>query len=78
MTTKLPASFYLPLWEAASEEEMGIHITVPPHPANDQPLLVNALYACRQETGGFEDLMIFQPQPPGTIYIARKTVELPE
>jgi hypothetical protein len=75
MTTKLPARYYLPLWEQAAAEEIGLHITV--H-REHQPLLVNALYACRQETGGFEELMIFQPQPPGTIYIAKKSVELPE
>lgn len=75
MTTKLPATFYLPLWEQAEAEEIGLFITVE---RDHQPLLVNALYACRQETGGFEDMMIFQPQPPGTVYIARKTVELPE
>lgn len=75
MTTKLPATFYLPLWEAAAAEEIGLHITVE---RAHQPLLVNALYACRQETGGFEELMIFQPHPPGTVYIAKKAVELPE
>lgn len=75
MTTKLPATYYLLLWERASEEEIGLHITVA---RDDQPKLVNELYRCRQEVGGFEDMMIFQPQPPGTVYIARKTVELPE
>ncbi len=75
MTTKLPATYYLPLWEQAEAEEIGLRITtIPDH----MPKLVNALYACKQEVGGFEDMMLFQPQPPGTIYLARKTVEVPE
>ena len=76
MTTKLPATYYLPLWEQAQEQEIGIRITCPN--ADHQRLLVNALYACRQETGGFEELMLFQPHPVGTIFIAKKTCELPD
>lgn len=75
MTTKLPPTFYLPLWEKADSEEIGILIRCAD--ADSQRKLVNALYQCRSETGGFEDLMLFQPAPVGTIYIARKTVELP-
>jgi hypothetical protein len=76
MTTKLPATYYLPLWEQAHSEEIGILIRCvsPDH----QRLLVNALYECRKQTGGFDHLIIFQPHPPGTIYIAHKTTELPE
>jgi len=76
MTTKLPATYYLPLWEQAAEQEIGIRITCPN--ADHQRLLVNALYECRKQVGGFEDLMIFQPAPVGTLYIAKKTTEVPE
>lgn len=75
MTTKKPPSFYLPLWEAASAEEIGLHISCVP---DDQAKLANALFACRKEMGGFDDLILIQPEPRGTIYLARKTVELPE
>jgi len=73
MTTKLPSETYLPIWEAADAEEFGIEVLVEP---KDQVKLVNALYACKQAVGGFTDLMIVQPQPPGTLFIAKKTVEL--
>lgn len=76
MATKLPATYYLPLWEQAHAQEIGILIRC--LNADHQRLLVNALYQCRKETGGFEDMMIFQPMPPGTIFIAHKTVELPD
>lgn len=76
MTTKLPPSYYLPLWEQAAEQEIGLHVTTAS--SDDQRSLINSLYACRQEFGGFEDMMIFQPHPVGTIYIAKKAVELPE
>lgn len=76
MTTKLPATYYLPLWESAASEEIGIRITC--KDADHQKLLLNALYQCRRETGGFEELMIFQPHPVGTLFIAKKAVEMPE
>lgn len=76
MTTKLPPSYYLPIWEQAAEQEIGLHITT--DGADSQRSLLNSLYACRQEFGGFEDLMIFQPHPIGTLYICRKSVELSE
>lgn len=76
MTTKLPATYYLPIWEQAAEQEIGLRITCAD--ADNQRLLINALYACRQEVGGFEDLILFQPAPPGTIFIAKKTTELPD
>lgn len=75
MTTKLPPSHYLPLWEKASEHEIGICVNVAPE---DQLKFINAMYECRSVCGGFEDMMIFQPKPEGTIFIAHKTVELPE
>jgi hypothetical protein len=71
--TKLPSEHYLPLWEAAEAEELGIEIKVDP---KDQMMLMNALYECRKSVGGFEDFVIAQPQPPGTLYLVRKTVEL--
>ena len=75
MATKLPPETYLELWERAEAEEIGLCVKVEP---NDQMKLVNALYECRSTFGGFEDMMIFQPQPAGTLFIAHKTVELPE
>lgn len=75
MTTHLPVDYYEPLWQQAQQEEIGIEVTVEPE---DQSRFVNDLYACRRETGGYEDLMIFQPLPEGTIFIAKKAVELPE
>jgi hypothetical protein len=75
MATKLPPENYLQLWERAAEQEIGLCINVVPE---DQQKLVLALYDCRKTFGGFEELMIFQPKPEGTVFIARKTVELPE
>lgn len=74
MATKQPPEHYLPIWEKAAEEEIGLCIQV--HP-DDQMKLVNALYECRSIHGGFEDFMIFQPKPAGQIFIVRKTTELP-
>lgn len=76
MTTKLPPSHYLLLWEEAEAQEIGLMITC--DNADSQRSLLNSLYACRQEFGGFEDMMIFQPHPVGTLYVMKKTVELPE
>lgn len=75
MTTRLPPEEYLKYWEAAAQQEMGIEIKVRPE---DQMKMVNALYECKSTFGGFDDLMLFQPKPEGTIFIAKKTVELPE
>lgn len=75
MTTKLPPEAYLKYWEAAAQQEIGIEIKVVPE---DQMKLVNALYECKSTFGGFDDLILFQPKPEGTIFIAKKTVELPE
>jgi hypothetical protein len=75
MPTKLPPNTYLPLWERAAAEEIGIEVTCVPE---DQSKLINALYECRSQVGGFEDLMIFQPKPEGRLFIAHRTVELPE
>lgn len=69
MTTKKPAEYYLPLWEQAAAEEFGLKIKVEPE---DQILLVNALYECRNTVGGFEEFLIAQPQPLGTLFIVHK------
>lgn len=74
MATKLPSEEYLKYWEAAEAEEIGIYITVEPA---DQMKFVNALFDCRKTFGGYENLMVFQPKPEGTIFVARKTAELP-
>ena len=74
MVTKLAPETYLALWERAAAEEIGLEVKVVPE---DQAKLINALYDCRKTFGGFEDMMIFQPKPEGTVFIARKTVELP-
>lgn len=75
MGTKHPPEYYLPLWEQAAAEEIGVKIKVEP---DDQSMLVNALYDCRKATGGFEDLLVMQPQPLGTLYIIHKTTEVVE
>lgn len=76
MTTRPPPENYLKLWQAAAEQEIGMHITCVPE---DQAKLVNMLYECRNTFGGFEELSIFQPQPPGTIYICKRALDnLPE
>jgi hypothetical protein len=74
MTTKLPPSSYLPLWTAAAEQEIGIHITCVPE---DQQKLIQAIYEAKKLSDEFDDFIVMQPQPPGTIYIMRKTVEMP-
>lgn len=74
MTTKLPPEEYLKYWEAAEAQEIGIYISVEPE---DQHRFVNALFASRKTFGGYENLMVFQPKPEGTIFVARKTAELP-
>ncbi len=74
MTTKPPPEEWLKYWEAAEAEEIGIEIKVE---AEDQQRFVNALFDCRKTFGGYENLIVFQPKPEGTIFIARKTVELP-
>jgi len=76
MTTKLPAESYLQVWEKAAEQEIGLELTCAPE---DQLKLINALYECRQIVGGFEDMMLAQPLPPGTIFVMKQTVgEMPE
>ena len=76
MATKLSPTSYLNFWQEASTLEFGLLVECASE--DDKRLLVNALYACRQEVGGFENMMIFQPNPPNVLFIAKKTTELPE
>lgn len=75
MTTKLPAEAYSEIWEKAAEQEIGLGVSVEPA---DQQKFVNALYACKQAIGGFEDIMVFQPEPAGQVWLVHKGVELPD
>lgn len=74
MATKLPQSEYLKYWEAAEAEEIGIHITLEPE---DQVVFINGLYDCRKTFGGYENIIVMQPKPLGTVFVMKKTVELP-
>lgn len=75
MGTKLHPLAYRELWEKAAEVEIGLAISVEP---DDQQKLLNALYACREELGGFGEFIICSPEPRGQVWIVRKSVELPE
>lgn len=75
MGTRLSASTYIQFWQEAAGFEFGLEVKV--HP-DDQVKMVNGLYAARDELGGYDDVMIFQPQPPGTIFMMKNTVEMPE
>lgn len=74
MTTRLPPSEYLKYWEGAAAEEIGLHILVEP---DDQAQFINALYDCRKTFGGYENIIVMQPKPLGTVFVMKKTVELP-
>jgi len=76
MATKANPLSYLNFWEEAASLEIGLFVECASE--DDKRLLVNALYECRKQSGGFDDLMIFQPNPPNVLYIAKKTTELPE
>ncbi len=69
MATKAPPETYLRYWEAAKMQEIGIEIKVDP---NDQAMFVNILYDARRMFGEYEDMIILQPNPPGTIFIRKK------
>lgn len=71
MATKSPPETYLQYWQAAAQQEIGIEIKVDPE---DQALLVNHLYEARSIFGGYENLIIFQPNPPGTLFIRTKEI----
>ena len=70
--TRTPAAAYLPLWERALTEEIGVCIE-----CTDRAKLVAGLYDARAESNDprLEALMIFQPKE-GLVYIAKKSVEL--
>jgi len=76
MTTKANPLSYLNFWEEASALEFGLYVACADEA--DKRLLVNALYECRKQSGGFDELMIFQPNPPNVLFIAKRTTELPE
>ncbi len=76
MATKPDPLSYLNFWEEAKAQEFGLLVECATE--QDKRLLVVALYECRKQSGGFEELMILQP---GTkeIFIAKKTLqEMPE
>lgn len=75
MATRLAPETLLQFWQEASGFEFGLEVKV--HP-DDQAKFLNALYEARGTFGGFEDMMIFQPAPAGTLFIMRETTELPE
>jgi hypothetical protein len=70
MATKLDPISYLNFWQEAEKQEFGILVEVASE--EDKRLLVNALYACKRATGGFENLMIAQPGVT-TFFIVKKT-----
>lgn len=72
MSTKLPASTYLPLWLRALDEEIGIVIQ-----CKHRILLVTALYEARKQSlnPALQELMIFQPKED-LIFIAKKSVSV--
>lgn len=75
MATRLSPETYLQFWQEAEGMEFGLEVKV--HP-DDATKFANAMYECRDTFGGFENMMIFQPQPPGTLFIMKETTELPE
>lgn len=70
MATKLDPLSYLNFWEEAQAQEFGLLVEC--ESEDDKRLLVNALYECRKASGGFEELMIFQPSTT-ELFIAKKT-----
>lgn len=72
MGTKPDPLSYLNFWEEAQAQEFGYLIECKTE--QDKRLLLNALYTCRKQTGGFEELMIFQPSTT-ELFIAKKTYQ---
>lgn len=68
-------NIYIPLWERAFESEVGIAIET-----NDPKLLSSELYKAREVANNpnFAEVMIFLPNIPDTLFMCRKTAELPE
>ena len=75
MTTRLRPEAYLEFWREAHALEIGLHITLDP---KDQPKFINELYNARKVLGGYQDMIVFQPAPIGTIFICHMNAELPE
>jgi hypothetical protein len=73
MVTKANPLSYLNFWQEADAEEIGICVEC--ETEEDKRALVNALYDCRKLSGGFENLMIFQPTTT-MFFIAKKTTEV--
>lgn len=70
MVTKLDPLSYLNFWEEAQAQEFGLLVEC--ETEDDKRLLANALYECRKRSGGFEELMIFQPSTT-ELFIAKRT-----
>lgn len=68
---------YLPLWQRALEDEIGIRFVVA---GVERSYFRNTLYETRQASGDpqLEDLIMFLPAAPfdNEIWICRKAVEL--
>jgi hypothetical protein len=75
MTTKPNPLSYLNFWQEASELEFGLLVEMASE--DDKRNIVNALYECRKQSGGFENMIIMQPTTT-MFYIMKKTVEMPE
>ena len=76
MSTKANPLSYLNFWEEAATLEFGLLVECASE--DDKAALAKALWECRKQSGGFDNLMIFQPNPPNVLFIAKKTTELPE
>jgi hypothetical protein len=70
--TKLNPETYIPLWQRALGEEIGLYIDT-----DNRSVLVQELYEARKRAQDprLEALMIFQPRD-GIVFIAKKMVEL--
>jgi hypothetical protein len=75
MTTRLSPAAYIEFWREAHALEIGLHITLDP---KSQTKFINELYNARKELGGYEDMIVFQPAPIGTVFICHKDAQLPE
>jgi len=76
MATKPDPLSYLNFWEEAAAQEFGLLVEC--ETEQDKRLLIVALYECRKQAGGFEELMLLQPSTT-EIFIAKKTLtEMPK
>jgi len=76
MATKPNPLSYANFWEEAAAQEIGLFVECANE--DDKRLLVNSLYECRKQLEGFEELMIFQPNPPNVFFIAKRTTGVVE